>query len=144
MEITLKRAYDSGKSTIGIISLSGKSFVTLEDTHRKVKIDGETCISKGRYEVKFREVESGLTMKYRKKYPWFKWHLWLQCVLDFEFVYLHIGNFAKNTDGCVLIAESYNSSNPDMILNSEKAFRKFYKLVSNELYKGERVYLNIK
>lgn len=144
VEITLSRGHDSGESTVGIISTKNKAFVSLEDTHRDIKVAGKTCIPKGRYEIKFREVLSGLTRKYQSQFDWFEYHLMLQNVPNFNYVYMHIGNYPKNTDGCILVARTLDTSREDMIQNSRQSFKEFYILISDHLKLGNKVFITIR
>lgn len=142
-EITLSRGHDDGNRTIGILAVDDKFYTTLEDTFREEKVKGKTRIPAGRYEIKFREVESRLTKHYRNKYKWFKWHLELQNVPDFNYVYIHIGNFSKDTDGCILVGSGLNNASPDMILQSTPAFKELYEIISEKL-KDHKVWITIK
>jgi hypothetical protein len=142
--INLKRALTTTEATIGILDTDWEdSFVILEDTYRENKIGGETRIPDGEYEIKFRKVLSNKTKAYRAKYSWFKWHLELQGVDNFQYVYIHIGNTKKDTDGCLLIGRTYDSYTKNKIYNSMLAFRKFYKAVSKKLNNNEKIYIKI-
>ena len=93
-------------------------------------MEGETRIPEGLYKVKQRRVLSGLTKKYRAKYPWFKWHFELQDVPGFKYVYIHIGNDDDHTDGCIIVGNSLKSNKVDDINNlgaSTPAFKRLYK-----------------
>jgi len=131
MHLTLYRFSESPDSTIGLL-YEGKYFncFTLEDQYQKVKVEGETRIPEGLYKVKQRRVLSGLTKKYRAKYPWFKWHFELQDVPGFKYVYIHIGNDDDHTDGCILIGDRLKSNKVDDVNNlgaSTPAFQRLYK-----------------
>ena len=143
MQLKLQRFKHDVSTTLGVLSVDGKfhSF-TLEDEPRKIKIKGETRIPAGKYQIKFREVLSGKTKSYRKKFDWFTWHLELQNVPDFEYVYIHIGNKEKDTDGCILVAETCDSK-VMTIGRSTPAFRSLYQLVSEKLIEGEDVWIEV-
>jgi len=144
IDIVLNRGYDSGESTVGIINTPKSMFTTLEDTWRPKKIKGVTRIKDGYYQLRFRKILSPKTKIYRKRYNWFKWHLELQNVPEFATVYLHIGNYAKNTDGCILIGKTIDRTKPDYIGSSLVAFKAFYEEISGYLNKGADVWLRIK
>jgi hypothetical protein len=147
MEITLIRLNKDTDSTIGVMYIDGKfQCYTLEDEERDVKIKGETCIPKGTYEVKFREVVSGLTKKYRERYDWFHYHLMLQDVPNFNYVYMHVGNTDEHTDGCLLVGEQQqlNTYKEGKLMSSVPAFERLYKKVGNELESGGKVYITVK
>jgi len=100
-----------------------------------------SCIPRGKYEIKFREEPTGMTMRYRTKYDWFNHHLCLQNVKDRSGIYIHIGNSVKDTYGCILTGQQINT---DLWLsNSRKAFRPFYSTVSTALRKDEKVTITI-
>lgn len=143
MELKLVRLSESDDATLGIL-FDGMTFVcyTLEDEYRKDKIRGETRIPEGNYKVKFRKVESPKTLSYREKYPWFEYHLELQDVPGFQYVYIHIGNDDDDSDGCILVGSSADSKN-FKIWESTKAFEYVYKKVSKELEQGKDVELKI-
>ena len=131
MHLTLYRFSESPESTIGLL-YEGKYFncFTLEDQSQKIKVDGETRIPEGLYQVKQRKVLSGLTKKYRDKYPWFDYHFMLQDVPNFNYVYIHVGNDDDHTDGCILVGDRLKSNKVDDINNlgsSTPAFERLYK-----------------
>ncbi|NRA93423.1 MAG: hypothetical protein HRU26_12195 [Psychroserpens sp.] len=148
MKLELIRYNHDIESTSGILSIDGdfKSH-TLEDQRQVVKVTKETRIPEGTYQVKFREVESGLTKTYREKYDFFKWHLELQDVPGFKYVYIHVGNKESHTDGCILIADqAYNDPNnyASSIGSSATNFERVYKKVSAALKEGEPVHIQVK
>lgn len=117
----------------------------IEDEHRDVKLDNETRIPKGKYSIKFREVDSPMTLKYRKKYPdFFTYHLELQNIENFEYVYIHVGNAESNTSGCLLTNTGVTSKRGDWVgTESVKAFKEVYKLVAESLANGEEVSIEV-
>ncbi len=139
--------YDQN-TTLGLLYIRDQFIAyTLEDTYRETKIKGKTRIPSGVYEIKFREVMSGLTKKYRERkalQPFFTWHLELQNVPNYEFVYIHIGNTHGDTDGCILIADGiYDDSIKKSIMNSVKAYTRFYKRIQALLEGGEKVRIKV-
>ena len=146
-ELELLRLNDNGDSTTGVLRRDFKfECYTLEDQFQQSKISGETRIPAGRYEIKFREVLSGLTQTYRNKYDWFTWHLELQDVPGFQYVYIHIGNDDDDTDACILVGDS-QSSNANMqrgfIGHSRNAFKRLYLELSRTLNSGQKVFITI-
>lgn len=144
MELSLSRFKSDNDSTIGILFKDNNAFecFTLEDEHRDVKVKAETRIPSGRYQVKFREVLSGKTTAYRNRYPFFTWHLELQDVPNFKYVYIHVGNNDDDTEGCILLGESCDASSMT-IGHSRDAFTKFYKMIKDELIHGREVWINV-
>jgi hypothetical protein len=140
-KINLKRYNNNNKGTSGIIFVDKEYFFTFENPKRKKKIPKDTRIPAGFYEIKFRKVLSKKTKDYRKKYKWFEWHLELQNVPGYKYVYLHIGNEKKDTDACILIGMG---AAPNRINSSTIAFEKFYKIISEKINKNEQVFIEIK
>jgi hypothetical protein len=115
---------------------------TMEDGHRDVKVPGKTRIPAGTYKVKLRN-EGTLTQKYAQKFPDIhKGMMWLQNVPGFEYVYLHVGNTAEDSEGCILVG---NSINFDSGFQGESvpAYRSLYTLVSSEILNGGDVEIHI-
>jgi hypothetical protein len=140
------RMYYDDTHTMGYILFDGKINYILEDTKRSNKIAGETRINAGLYEIKQKKILTPLTKSYRKRYNWFEWHLELQNVKNFNNIYDHIGNFAKDTRGCRL--HGLYPSNPriesvNMVKNSTAAFKDYYKYVNELLESGIRVFTKI-
>ena len=78
MKLELKRFSSQSDTTLGLLFVDGEfECFTLEDEYREEKVKGETRIPAGTYKVEKREVLSGLTKKYRSKYPWFDYHFML-------------------------------------------------------------------
>ena len=147
MELTTKRYSDGGDSTLGLFFID-KQFegYTLEDEFRKIKVAGETRIPAGRYEIKFRiEPESKMNQRYQAKYPWFSWHLWLQDVPNFEWIYIHQGVHDDHTDGCILVGDSVNNNvtKAGKLNGSPTAFKRIYLKVAAALNAGEPVFITI-
>ena len=151
VEYKLFRFSSGVESTLGLLHLQldeGWQFkcFTLEDQHNEPKIPKETRIPAGRYEIKLRKVESPLTKKYRSKYPWFTWHLWLHDVPGFEFVYIHIGNTDDHTDGCILVGDgALSNANEEngSVPSSRPAFRRLYDEILSAFDEGEQVFITI-
>ena len=146
MNLELKRIASGTDDTLGALYINGKfECFTLEDEKRTIKVKGETRIPAGNYQIKFREILSGKTKRYRKRYTWFTWHLHLQNVPGFKYVYIHIGNYEKDTDGCLLVGEQLlsNLSGRGAVLKSGPAFKRLYAKISEVLTRGEPVFINV-
>jgi hypothetical protein len=116
------------KSTIGKLYLNGEFYGhTLElpwkDNEKRI-----SCIPKGVYEVKKRHTEES---KYKYE------HLHILDVENRELILLHIGNYPKNSKGCILLG---NTRALNFVGESRKAF---YKLMY-DLGSFERIELIIK
>jgi len=129
MKLKLLRYSDNGNSTLGLLFIDNEFFCyTLEDEFREVKVKGETRIPSGTYQLIINNDLTGLTEKYRKKYNWFKNHIQLKDVSGFNNVYIHVGNYETNTDGCILLGNSANNNQIEkgVIGSSVPAFKQFY------------------
>ena len=106
MILDLVRLSSGTGSTVGILYVDGNaSGFTIEDEYRFEKVAGETRIPAGEYTIALRK-EGKMLEKYREKFKTILDHsgmLWIQNVPNFEFVYIHYGNFEKETEGCILI-----------------------------------------
>lgn len=144
MILTLKRFNHDSQSTQGILLVNGEAeCFTLEDEERCVKLSGQTRIPDGEYQIKLREETTGLTEKYRQRFPWFTYHLELQDVPNFKFVYIHIGNTHLDSEGCLLVgygAEIDPSNKSSVITKSTEAFEGIYKKIRSAL-KTEEVWI---
>ena len=146
MKLKLLRYSDNGKSTLGLMFIDNKwACYCLEDEYRDVKVLGETRIPAGIYNIDFRKVDSGMTGKYRKQFSWFTWHLMLQNVPGFKYVYIHKGNKEKHTEGCILIADNANNNQiqDGFIGNSTQAFKRIYAIIADELNNGNEVEIEV-
>lgn len=155
MNFILQRYSDNRKSTLGIILKvvpmgtavkTSLQAYTLEDESREVKVSGETRIPAGKYELVINAADTPLTLKYRAKYSWFKYHIEVKNVPGFKGVYIHVGNNEANTDGCILLGDSAdnNSISEGMIQGSTAAFKRFYDSVFTHLQAGNKVSLEIR
>lgn len=143
MDIRVERFKFSEESTIGHLYVNNKyECDTLEDTKRDEKVYGKTCIPEGLYEVNFRKDLTPMTEKYRKKYShFFSWHLELKNVENFTSIYIHIGNYPKDTEGCLLVGDYRGSG--DMISHSTIAYESLYTMITAALLRGEDVTIKI-
>jgi len=147
MELSIKRFSDNGESTLSIMYMNNTFFgFVLEDTYREIKKMHETCIPQGRYRVDYNPNVTPMTNKYRKKYAgFFTNHLMLQNVPFFENVYIHVGNSADDSSGCLLVGNkaSSNADRDGFIGDSVNCFKKVYKSIAGALDKGEDVFITI-
>lgn len=108
MELKLERFTRTDKTTIGRLSINGEfECYTLEDKDRglkqemtleqiaSIKVKTETCIPAGRYWV--RKV---FWAKHQKHF------MQLQDVPGFAGIFIHSGNKAEDTEGCVLTGKT--------------------------------------
>lgn len=145
MEIKNKRAASTQDSTIGVMYIDNIPYCfVIEDEKRDVKVKGETRIPTGRYKLVIQNNLTGMTVKYREKYPWFKNHIQLQNVPNFEDIYIHVGNTEEDTAGCQVIGKTAHIAGGEFV-NSESTtcFMEFYHEIYPRLEKGETIYYTI-
>ena len=123
MKIHLHRQIENDICTIGHLTINDVAVWTLEDPHQEHKVYGHTRIPTGCYKLELRD-EGGMNQRYHKRFPDLHHGMvWLRHVPMFEFVYIHIGNTAKDTQGCILVG---NAREGDMILSSAVAYEDVY------------------
>ena len=121
--IVLTRDKTTPVSTIGELDVFGTKVYTLEDTKRAHKVFGETRIPAGTYRLVLRN-EGGMTQRYKARFPeMHKGMIWLEDVPMFEWVYIHIGNSAQDTEGCILVGMK---SGDNHIYASKDAYKLIY------------------
>lgn len=151
IDYLLQRYSDNRESTLGLLFKKASKLVlmgyTLEDEFRDVKVKGETRIQAGRYPIVINKAETPLTLKYRTRYNWFKFHLMISGVKDFVGIYFHVGRNDDWTDGCVTMGNNVNNNTVTNgeITDSVECFKKFYL----ELYdflevKGNQAFIEIR
>lgn len=135
MILTLRRIARKPGYTIGKLYIDGEYFCdTLEDTDRGLrqgqsidalrcmKIKGSTAIPIGRYKITLNVVSPrfGSRAQYKRiggRLPR------LLDVPAFEGVLIHIGNTAKDTEGCILVGENKVIG---QVVNSTATFNRLY------------------
>lgn len=114
MKIDVKRFEFGDKYTIGKMSIDGIFFCyTLEDKVRDKKVDGNTAIPEGTYNVIIdKSIRFGKDMPHIMNVP------------GFEGVRIHSGNTDLDTEGCILIGLDWVKG--DFISRSKEAFNAFF------------------
>jgi len=100
------------KSVIGKLYLNAEFYGHTLELAWKENQKRISCIPKGVYEVKKRHTE-----KSKYKYE----HLHILDVPDRELILMHIGNYPKNSKGCILLG---NTRALNFVGDSRKAFYK--------------------
>ncbi len=121
--LTLLRSKFTKKSTIGTLRISGKEFTTLENPW----LDNQTsisCIPIGMYDI-VRRNYGGYYNRYSKKFE-HRCVFEIINVIDRTNILIHIGNYPKNTKGCVLVGKTKGK---DFIGKSTDAYREVYDLL---------------
>lgn len=132
MELTLHRIFLGPNYTIGRLYVDGIYHCdTLEDTYRDLekenKVKGETCIPFGTYSLTL-GIQSP-RFKDNKSYAFCDGYLpRLENVPHFDGILIHIGNYPKDTDGCILVGQNKEKG---AVLNSTNTFIKLYEVLKN-------------
>lgn len=136
MKLLLQRIKSDTATTLGVLWRDGFSeCFTAEDGHHDVKIKGETRIPAGTYPIRPR-TEGGMIQRYKKRFSWHKGMLHLQDVPGFQYVYIHVGNDEKDTEGCILVGRS--ADRQDMtVRSSARAYEALYEAVYVAAEAGE-------
>ena len=150
MELELKRIARRETYTIGRLYIDGILFCdTLEDTDRGLRQDmslpvlrakkrkGVTAIPTGRYRVTL-GVKSP---KYstRKQYKFCKGYVpRLINVPCYDGILIHIGNYPKDTEGCILVGKN---TKVGAVLESAKTFRELYAILKDA---KDSIYITVK
>lgn len=152
MEVKVKRIARRDTYTIGKMYVDGAYVCdTLEDKDRGltsnmsvaqicgVKIKGETAIPTGRYLVDMKTVSPRFGG--RAQYQFCKGRLPRLCnTPGYQGVLIHIGNTAKDTEGCILVGENKERGK---VLNSTATFRKVYAKLKAADERGEQIWITI-
>lgn len=141
MFLRVDRIDETFNSTLGRFFINGKpKCYTLEDDSDPVKVQGETRIPPGLYEVELR-YEGGFYDRYSDRFHENHPMLWLRNVPDYEFILIHILNFVKQTDGCIGPGTSFgfDEKGDYFLKKSEKAYKKIYYPIRNAIESGEKV-----
>ena len=154
MELLSKRLSTGKESTIGALyerigtglpdsEVQFWAF-TMEDQPNEPKVKGETRIPAGRYQIKLR-TEGGMHGRYLKKFDWHLGMLWLQDVPGFEWVYIHYGNYEKDTDGCILVGDGAQSNvlEDGMVTASVAAYTRIAQEIYDVMTAGEEVWITV-
>ena len=139
MKVEVKRYLDTGNETLGLFYIDGKFYgYTLEDEARDKKVMGETRIPEGTYKVTLRKVGEHHQM-YSHKFPDIhKGMLHIVDVPNFTHILIHIGNYEKDTAGCLLIGSYVNSNNKSIGASTLK-YIEIYPIIANAIEAGEEV-----
>ena len=150
MELKLKRIAKRDTYTIGHLYIDGVKFCdTLEDTDRGLaqslpvsvnrakKKKGLTAIPTGKYRVTL-----GVQSNRFKSVPFYKFcDGYLPRLLNvpaYDGVLIHVGNRAKDTEGCILVGENKVVG---QVINSRETFLRLYAKLQE--HRNEYIYIEI-
>jgi hypothetical protein len=152
----LIRMYDNQHDTLGMLYFKDmqqnvRYVFTLEDEFRTVKVNKETRIPAGKYELRTRK-EGGFYERYynhknqaiqrlTRKYG----VIHITNVPNFKYVLIHIGNDEEDTSGCVLIGNKAdnNSNKEGWIAESTNAYIIFASMLFSAMEKGSKAFISI-
>ena len=149
MELKLNRIAKKATYTIGRLYVDGVRFCdTIEDRDRglrqdmtlayikRVKVQGETAIPTGRYRVTLGVKSPRLSKK--AAYQFCGGYVpRLINVNGFNGILIHIGNTAKDSEGCILVGENKEVGK---VLNSTATFKRLYEKLKSA--KGD-IYITV-
>lgn len=117
MLLELLRFATTDNATAGVLYIDSVfECFTIEDGYNAQKVAGETRIGQGLYDVGVRTKGGSFNPKYAERYPFHAGMLHLLDVPEFTWVYIHTGNTADHTQGCLLV-------NQDIITGLHPSYR---------------------
>jgi hypothetical protein len=135
MNLLLKRRFKGESYTIGSLYIDGAYFCdTLEDKDRglkqsmtldeikRLKIAGETAVPTGTYELTLNVVSPKYSTRDAYRFCGGKVPRLLN-VKGYEGILIHIGNYARDTEGCILVGENKVKG---QVINSTETFKRLY------------------
>ena len=152
MKLKLDRRFKGDEYTIGSLYIDGVFFCdTIEDTDRglfqkmpldeikSLKIQHKTAIPRGEYEVTLKVKSPKYSQ--RSQYDFCKGYLpRLINVPGFEGILIHIGNYAKDSSGCILVGENKVKG---QVNNSTSTFKKLYEKLKEASDNNEKITIEI-
>lgn len=110
--LTLKRFHQDSDGTIGVLRVDGKDFYTLElpwkDNQRSV-----SCIPSGAYVLTPHAWDDGNDFKFKKTWE-------VNNVEGRSSILMHVGNFTKDTDGCILVGMGLSAKDGQKMVTSSR------------------------
>jgi hypothetical protein len=132
MELRLQREKSNTECTFGKLYIDGEEFCqTLEDPVRVRKIWGRTAIPAGRYRIRITK-----SARFKTLLPI------LVNVPNFIGVRIHAGNWASDTEGCILVGMERDESE-NMVKMSKAALSKLLIRISKAIDAHQEVWLTI-
>jgi hypothetical protein len=151
MNLLLERVHLDPIYTIGKMSIDAKYFCdSIEDTVRDIdksgKIDGTEVKVHGRTAIPYGEYEIDMTV-ISPKFSKYKQYAFcggklprLKNVPGFDGVLIHIGNFTKDTEGCILVGKNTIKG---QLTNSTETFKALYAKLLEAHNRGEIIKIKI-
>lgn len=95
--------------------------------------EGKTRIPEGKYRVGLRQ-DGTMTAEYAERYPWFMGMLHVQDVPNYQYIYIHKGNYPSDTAGCLLVGKTMGKK---AVWSSKAAFKELYLLCVASALRGK-------
>jgi hypothetical protein len=141
MQLEVVRFSSESDSTNGLLfDITGneRKFLcyTLEDEQRDDKVQSETRIPEGTYEIALRKY-GGFNTKYSKRFA--DIHYGMLQVMDvpnFSHILIHCGNTDEDTSGCLLLGDTQENNQVKkngFIGHSTRAYFRVYPLIARHL-----------
>ena len=142
LELRIKRTYFGNTYTIGALQYrfdGEERFTYLCDCLEpkainwsiQKKIKGKTAIPEGRYKVEVR-----YSPRFRKCMPY------LRGVPEFEGVMFHVGNYPRDTEGCILLGRDFLHNG--VIERSQECFKKFMQIIERNLSLDKNITVEVR
>lgn len=130
MELRLVRSQRDEDVTIGELYVDGEyQCFILEDAVRPEKIKSQTAIPRGKYRI-----EVTYSPRFARPLPL------LLAVPGYSGVRIHPGNYASDTEGCLLPGEEKTEKS---VLRSRVAFENLYIKITKAIDDGQEVWITI-
>ena len=134
MIIKVDRVVSNHDVTISRVYIDGKFFCHgLEDEYREKKIPGETRIPAGTYKLGIRDV-GGFHGRYSDMFDFHQGMIQIQDVPDFQYILIHVGNYERDTAGCLLLGRA--DFNAWAVWQSKTTYERFYRAVIEHVWSG--------
>lgn len=140
MNVLVDRVASNHDVTISRVYINNRFFCHgLEDEYRARKIPGETRISAGCYALGVRN-EGGFHQRYQTLFPGeHRGMIEILNVPDFQWVLVHVGNYERDTAGCLLLGRAdYDAW---AVWQSKSTYRRFYNTVIDAVERDEATIL---
>lgn len=143
MQIMVDRYLSTNEATLSKVSIDGVfQCYGLEDEFRAVKVPGETRIPAGNYKITLKSW-GGFHERYKANRRFRAFHegmLWVRDVPNFDGILIHVGNFERDTAGCLLLGMGRDETSMTLS-NSTQAYIDFYQKVLPAA-RANRLYIN--
>jgi hypothetical protein len=121
MQVILKREIISNRAVLGKLYLNNQEICKTLENPWLNNLPNVSCIPEGEYAV---SLFSG--KKYKNVYQ-------LLDVPKRSYILIHVGNREQNTQGCILVGQSYGFLKQELaVLNSKKTLAKIKQLLPDE------------